>query len=196
MKLPLSLTIVALAILAASCVSGGTNEDARREGYDQFVTRVASAQRDGYTAYWLGRSFPAANVTFTGPTAGSSSASDVRGGGLDMTYAAEVVKNGSVELQLVEYSPTAWDLVKRELTLVPADARHRLLTVHGQSTELWTLDPGSRPTLRLVLVFGDTHVFIAASAGGSLEPGGPDLNPLVDEQTFLDVVQNLRPYPQ
>ena len=59
MKLPLSLTIVAFAILAASCVSGGTNADARRQGYEQFLTRVASARADGYSPYWLGQSFDA-----------------------------------------------------------------------------------------------------------------------------------------
>ena len=115
-----------------------------------------------------------------------------------MTYSAEVVKNGTVDLELVEYSPAAWGVAKNSLEREPPGATSKLVTIQGQSATLLVIPAGTRPvnTVRLLLVFGDTHVFVAASAGGSLMPGGPDLNPLIDEQTFLAVMQNIRPYPQ
>jgi hypothetical protein len=50
--------------------------------------------------------------------------------------------------------------------------------------------------LRLPLAVGDTTVHVIAESDGAATPGGPDGNPLIDEQTFLNVLQNLRPYPQ
>ena len=46
----------------------------------------------------------------------------------------------------------------------------------------------SRRHASLTLALGNTHIV------GST-PGGPDANPLIDEQTFLSVMQQLRPYP-
>jgi len=36
----------------------------------------------------------------------------------------------------------------------------------------------------------------AVEATNALTPGGSQLNPLIDEQTFLSVLEQLRPYPQ
>ncbi len=44
--------------------------------------------------------------------------------------------------------------------------------------------------------FDGTTVLLSANAGGPATPGGPDVNPLVDEEAFLAVANQLRPYPQ
>jgi hypothetical protein len=68
----------------------------------------------------------------------------------------------------------------------------------GQDVTLWSIPGGTRPVnqLQLVLQFGTTTLVVRAASGGPAKSGGPDLNPLFDEQTLLSVLQHLRPYPQ
>ena len=96
------------------------------------------------------------------------------------------------------YSPTAW-VRDGQRILNPSDpTTRRTVTVAGQQGELLSLQAGGLPVNQLVLVIqmGDTVVVARATAGRPAPPGGPGLNPLVDEQAFLAVMQNLRPYPQ
>jgi hypothetical protein len=51
----------------------------------------------------------------------------------------------------------------------------------------------------LIVAVGDEVVVVETNSlggGRNATPGGVDLNPLINEQTFLAVMQNLRPYPQ
>jgi hypothetical protein len=48
----------------------------------------------------------------------------------------------------------------------------------------------------LIVHVGETTVLAQAKTGRSATPEGPDVNPLVDEATFLSVLEQLRPYPQ
>jgi hypothetical protein len=45
------------------------------------------------------------------------------------------------------------------------------------------------------LTIGNTQVVAIAHSGGDTSPGGPDSNPLIYEEAFLSVMENLRPYP-
>jgi hypothetical protein len=74
----------------------------------------------------------------------------------------------------------------------------RLVTVNGAQATLWLVPGATRPVeqARLLTQDGETRVLTIAYAGGPIRPGGPDSNPLVDEETFLSVMQNLRPYPE
>ena len=123
---------------------------------------------------------------------------DVIGGGLDIHYDAEVQKDSFVDLQLIMYSKAAWEFVKGQTHPLPPDAVAKPVTILGQPTELVSVPAGTRPvnTLSIQVTLGDTVLRVSAGSGGVLTPGGPDANPLVDEATFLAVMQNLRPYPE
>jgi hypothetical protein len=43
---------------------------------------------------------------------------------------------------------------------------------------------------------GETMVFADVNAGGPLHEGGPDSNPLVDPDTLLAVMEQLRVWPE
>ena len=43
---------------------------------------------------------------------------------------------------------------------------------------------------------GDTMVVASAASGGPAKPGGPDLNPLIDPDELLRVMEQLRLYPE
>jgi hypothetical protein len=68
----------------------------------------------------------------------------------------------------------------------------------GQDATMVVTSTPTRPVnqRRLLLHLGDTTVQIIAASGGSPAPGEPDVNPLIDEATFLAVMENLRPYPE
>ena len=53
----------------------------------------------------------------------------------------------------------------------------------------------SRSHGSLTLALGNTDIVAVVHSIGGSTPGGPDANPLIDEQTFLSVMQQLRPYP-
>ncbi len=168
----------------------------RESVFNNFKTVVASADRDGYTPYWLGREFTAGGLVFQGPVT-SDLPGQVAGGGVRMEYNADLALRGSsgaVGLEVVVYSPAAWE---KDRGRVDASAT-KFVRVAGQDAKLSAIAGGTRPVEELVLQlkFGDTTVIAIAGAGGPLVPGGPDANPLIDEATFLAVMQNLRPYPQ
>jgi hypothetical protein len=104
-------------------------------------------------------------------------------------------------IQLSLYSPAGW-APRRDRTLNPdpraATITKKSISVLGRDATLISAAVGERPINGLVVVveLGDTTIVVATAAGGNPTPGGPELNPLIDENTFLDVLQNLRPYPQ
>ena len=113
-----------------------------------------------------------------------------------MDYDAHV-GGGGVGLAITLYSDSAWQLRAASARL-PANAVQRSVSIHGVAGDLYLVPAGTRPIndVRLYVHLGDTWIVALAGSGGSPTPGGPDVNPLIDEQTFLNVLQNLRPYPQ
>jgi hypothetical protein len=186
---------IALVLAAAAC---DTPRRAPDQDYRNFQTAVASASKDGYAPYWLGRGFTVGGLSFTGPST-ADFGGEVEGGGANFSYDADVLDGGgSVSLDVTLYSPAAWDRVKAVQGAVPApNAVVTDVAVPGGAGRLLqTRDSaGSIEQLRLVAQLGDTTVLAIALRGNRATPG-PDLNPLTDKRTFISVMQNLRLYPQ
>ncbi len=87
---------------------------------------------------------------------------------------------------------------KQASAQLPEGAMLKSTVVQGVPGQLHVIPAGTRPinALRLRVHLGQTWVLAEAGASGAATPGGPDANPLIDEQTFLSVMQQLRPYPQ
>jgi hypothetical protein len=70
--------------------------------------------------------------------------------------------------------------------------------VLGRDADLLLVQGGTRPVnvARLIIDLHDTIVLAEAGSGGPLVEGGPDLNPLIDPDELLRVMEQLRPYPQ
>ncbi len=71
----------------------------------------------------------------------------------------------------------------------------------GHDAELISAPGGTRPIngYLLIVEVGDEVVVAETNSlggGPNAAPGAVDLNPLIDEQKFLAVMQSLRPYPQ
>ncbi len=62
--------------------------------FDNFKRVVATADKDGYTPYWLGREFTAGGFTFHGPYVSDLPGAKVEGGGVDMDYSADTPRGG------------------------------------------------------------------------------------------------------
>jgi hypothetical protein len=194
------LFVTALSLLlAAACGGGGPRTDPQEDhpGFANFRETVASAEEDGYTPYWLGRGFPAGGLSFEGPYVAEGD--EVTGGGVESSYEAVTPDGkGIVVLDVYSFSPSAWERRQQTRGSVAPGAPSTNVELFGQETKLWAIPAGTRPVnnLFLVLQFGDTTVQVVSSAGGAPVEGGPDVNPLVDEATFLSVVEKLRPYPE
>jgi hypothetical protein len=191
------LAAACVGAAASACTNGAIGE---QHDYSNFQRAVAKAPQQGYTPYWLGRSFEAGGLTFNGPFV-ADFGDEVSGGGLSASYDADLtsIPRGVVELSLQFESPAAW---ARDEPLVahPRDPGAQSSTVQllGQDATLWSIPGGTRPVnqLQVVLQFGTTTVIVRGESGGPAKPGSPDVNPLVDEATLLSVLAHLRPYPQ
>jgi hypothetical protein len=192
----------AVIVFAAACGSPAPapTEGEESPGFQRFKDTVAPADEDGYTPYWLGRSFSAGGLAFDGPYVAEGAT--VRGGGVEASYRAVTADGkGVVVLDVYSFSQAAWELrMRRGGPAITPGTVSRSLVVAGRDARMQTFT-GARPVelRRLVLEFDDAHgttVEVRAYGGGALVEGGPDVNPLVDEATFLSVVENLRPYPE
>jgi hypothetical protein len=71
--------------------------------------------------------------------------------------------------------------------------------VNGHPAQLVKIPLRDTPVNVLILVIdlGDTVVFADTGATNPATPGAPNPNPLIaDPDRFIEVMQNLRPYPQ
>lgn len=189
-----------ISTLVAACGSPQTTDPMpsvsvpENHFYNNYRTSVASSGQDAYIPYWLGQEFNAGGLSFRGPFA-DDFGSTVPGGGVRFHYKATLPPGtGAVDLAITLFSERAWDLAKSRYD-VPGE-EHVLIA--GHSASLSSSSAGDRPVnvLGVTLHVDGTTVVAEAHSGGAATPGGPDVNPLVDEQTFLSVLQNLRPYPQ
>lgn len=166
---------------------------------DNFATAVARSDEDGYTVYWLGEQFEAGGLTFKGPEV-SNFGLDVPGGGVEADYVADVAGGGQTNLALYAFSEEGWRLRLAAVGgLIHNGDVSRSVRVAGfEATLVVRPGPPTRDAddLLLAIDVGDTMVLASAGSGGSPAPGEPDYNPLVDEATFLAVMENLRPYPE
>lgn len=201
----IALTCI-LALLFTACVD-------HADYYKNFLAVATQAPSQGYTMYWLGRSFTAGGLTFKGPAVPDFGAGQE--GGVEFSYNAP----GGAGLDIAVLSDAAF----AHPAPTPARATTKTVTILGRPAELQSAAAGTRPVNVLILPFslGNTHVVASVHSGGAVTPSGPDVNlhvwsateqrfvtataiprgpdvnPLVnDEQMFLSVMQQLRPYPQ
>ncbi len=200
-----------MAIISTSCGSLPTEEQVNRDLYGNFQTAVASDRN--YDVYWMGREFTAGGLTYKGPEASARAGSEGLGAGIGLNdpdhLALSYLPNCNCSsLQVTLYSHEAWD---RPSARPPRpDLQNRAVQVNGHEAQLRTRFDGGQVDSRTIVVdYGRTVVEAVTSSifpapvkgrptvpGGLLATAGPELNPLIDETTFLAVMQNLRPYPQ
>jgi hypothetical protein len=184
--------LLALSSAPACTSSGG------KSGYDNFLTAATAAPADGYTIWWLGREFTAGGATFTGPAV-----ADIGGrldaGGVSMSYYPQApLRTGSLDVSL--YSRDGWSKAEAMgVNRLSRGATSRSVSVAGHQAILTVTPfppaPSTTGHLSLTVDLGDT-VALASVGRASLGRGTPDTNPLLDEATFLSVMQHLRPYPE
>ncbi len=170
------------------------NQVADEHFANNFRTAEAKAKDLGYTLYWLGPQFTVSDVVSKGPFVHDLRPDDVPGI-VEVQYSRDgplSTTTRDAELTLLEISPTEWQRVK-DSAYTPGGTS---VLVAGKQSQFYSLpDPNTKiTTLRVVVDFGPT--VLVAEATSLLSAGKVDLNLLTDEQTFLSVLQNLRPYPQ
>jgi hypothetical protein len=104
---------------------------------------------------------------------------------------------GGTSLKLLLYGASGWEKARASQGL-PSNIPSMAIQIAGNPAKLALLADGTRPVneARIYVQFGDTMVVAIAASGGPASPGGPDVNPLIDPQTLVAVLQHLRPYPQ
>ena len=181
--------LLAMFLLASSACDSSVPSD--EHYFDNFKTVVAKGPSEGWTPYWLGRSFEAAGVSFTGPSV-ADFGDEVDGGGVIMSYRADrPAVTFSFHISL--FSSFAWaDALKHGLGGVAAGATQTTAQIAG-ATATVTSGPDSREGVRIDVDLGNTHVLARV---GPTFAGSTDINTLNDRDVFVAVLQHLRPYPQ
>ena len=205
-KLAMSVAALVAVVAAAFLVVHSRNDS---DDLDEYFLRDAKAMQEmGLPVYWLGTEFSVGDLVFRGPS-GVAFGGEVEGGGIYMEYGASLEGNdellGSVTMMDVTvYGRDAWDRVENDIRnpKIPGEPRpvtHRTVSVKGREADLISLPLDTRPVNQLWLIvdMGDAVVVAVAASGGTLYPGGPDSDPFInDPDLFVQVMQDLRPYPQ
>jgi hypothetical protein len=186
------------ASLFSACVL--TSDDPKPDP-NQYLTPIAEAQTAGLTPYWLGPTIE----TDKGPLRAVEGIfpqgyAGVALPGIQITYFNGDQVIGT--LDVLTFQKTDWASEgPRARALDFPSAKRKNVLVAGHDAELIAVPGGTRPinVYLLIVAAGDEVVVVETNSlggGRNATPGGVDLNPLIDEQTFLSVMQNLRPYPQ
>lgn len=164
---------------------------------ERYKTPVAKAQDAGLTVYWLGLEFDADGVPFD--MIESKYPEGVAGiavSGVEMHYFQESPRRGN--LDVLTFSETDWDRVE-QLVRYPVNIdsaiMRKTVKVVGRDAELLSIPLGARPINSHHLILDYGRFVVLAQTNSALDAGGRDVNPLMNEQVFLEVMQNLRRYP-
>jgi len=185
-------------VAAVACVGLGHNDDDERF-YGYFLRDAEAMQDMGLPVYWLGREFNAGALTFQGPY-GLEFGGEVEGGGIFMRYLPQGTDPG---LELTIYSCDAWELVKDRL-LDPqllsneGEVTRQTVTVKGRQAELIFVPQFTRPVgqLRLILELDEVFILAVARSGGQ-RPDGTDYSLFIrNPDLLIQVMEDLRPYPE
>lgn len=204
----IALFLLGIAAVSAACNALPTEDEIDRASYGYFQTAVAAPGRN-YDGYWLGRSFEAGGLTFEGPYSDAPAGSGGIGAdiglndadGLGVNYLAKTAAGaeGPSDISMTLYSRQGWDDLQ-DLRRRGAQPRLEVkqVDIHGWPAELKTnfYRPGDIAARILVVVRERTVIEVTTGAMRSSTPGAAQLNPLIDEATFLAAMQNLRPYPE
>ena len=184
--------------MAVGCIPLAKSDQPPRDPLSnpKFLTPVAQAEDAGVRLYWLGEQFEAGSLSF-----GVSSATefiDLREGpGLEISYIADV-EGGHVGFDVESYSGRQGGAaIIRERALAARGTTSRDVRVGNWSGELFSIPAGTRPVnnLWLFVDLGDTIVVGQAGSGGPGIPGD-DPNPLIQADLLIDLMAQLRPYPE
>ena len=146
--------------------------------------------------YWLGEQFEAGSLSFR-VTAANEFIDRREGPGLEITYIADI-GGGHVTFDVESYSgPRGGAAVLRERALAVRGTTSQRVRVGNWDAELLSLPSGTRPVNQLWLFvdLGDTIVVAQAGSGGPGIPG-EDANPLIQADLLIDLMTQLRPYPE
>lgn len=166
------------------------------QGFDNFQAAVASDRH--YEVYWLGREFEVAGLVFRGPNVGEPGDpgySDPRDS-LTMFYLADdddKGRGGSIELTL--YSEEAWAALANRSTTVPNSTSEEVELLGVNATLTTRVEDGIPYARWLTVRVGETVIRAVTSAyvvprGFTEQP-----NPLMDEELFLAVMEEIVRYP-
>jgi hypothetical protein len=193
--------LVALLVLVATIVGGCVyTEGGEEPPRDAYLTPVAKAVAAGLTPHWLGTGFNTNGVTFDTLEARYPVGPAVRGiEGVETNYIGERGEDIVGRLNLNTARKSEWVADEEEFRArLPRNAGTRSITVAGREAELITVSSPTRPIngYHVIIDMGDTVVVATTSSGST---GGrddvPDVNPLIDEETLLAALEQLRPYP-
>jgi hypothetical protein len=188
-KLPLFLCVLVFCASAFTCERRTEEDD-----YQNFVRAIETADEVGYKPYWLGRNFTHEGITFFGPSMPDFGGEIV--GGVGFTYDAPLDRGGG-DIEIILISDSAWADSGFSGSPRAAGTTVKTVTVVGVQATLLFIPAGTRPINQtaLIMEIAGTHIVARAHSGGAVTPGGPDSNPLIYEDAFLSVVEQLRPYP-
>jgi len=206
LKLLVPIAALAAVVAGISCVGLGEDDDPDERFYGYFLRDQKAMEEMGLPVYWLGRGFTAAGLVLEGPY-GLEFGGEVEGGGIFMRYVSWLdgtpFVGTNMGLEITVYSPDAWELAKSRILnprLLPSEGEvtRRTVTVKDRQAELISIPRFTRPVgqLRLILDLDEVLVVAVARSGGQ-KPGGSDYNIFINSPDLLvQVMQDLRPYPE
>jgi len=184
-----SLLLAAVALAVSAC---GTKRD-NPEGLDpNFLSAVADAQEAGLTVYWVGEQFEVEGLTFR--ATGGRFEEREEGSSVEVYYGADSEGGGGVAFTPITYGPRAWESARNRVIPNTEGVIRQAVVVRGWPAELFSI-PVGQWTNRLVIVEAPDAV-IVARANTTIARIRRQVNPLVDPDQLLAVLENLRPYPE
>ncbi|MBI5287436.1 MAG: hypothetical protein HY873_00520 [Chloroflexi bacterium] len=186
-----------LAMLAAGCFPVEIDREIQLDR-NAYLTPIAEARSNGLEPYWLGPSFTAVSTTYSYLEAVyPQGIAGVDVGGLEVKYHTgngEELGLLMTTIPIAEW-PMAEDLVR---TPIQGKPNRNDVAINGIDADLQTYTSVIRPISSFVLIIEteQSAVVVTVPSFGSATPGGPDLNPLIDLDTFLAVMENLQPYSE
>ena len=183
-----TLSLLAVVIVAAVLLGACTGHQlpASHNAAARFKTAVANPNRH-YTVYWLGTEFEAAGLRYRGPFApGLGDVTDPSS--LLLAYSVDApARGGGIEIQLSS----------SQKLKIPADygIPHAVRVGSFDATLYTGKLNGGGENQSIVIPLGDTVVIASTVHTVGTTPDS-ELNPLTNADTFLAVMQHLRPYPQ
>jgi hypothetical protein len=180
------VVVLVLAVVGAACAVSLPGPD---HEFHNYQTAVAQAPKQGWTAYWLGRSFQAGGMTFKGPAV-ADFGDEIPQGGIAASYNAGTAG----ELEISVFSAPAWSAALRSGFGGRLVGSEQQTTGIAGATATVTSGPTHNEGVRIDIDFGDTHVL--ARVGPTFALNGEDVNPINNVDAFIAVLQHLRPYPQ
>jgi hypothetical protein len=189
MRVSLAFILLFITLGACSTLDRRTEED----DFQNFLRVVERADEERYTPYWLGKNPTLAGIVFYGPSMPDFE-TEINGR-IDFSYDASM-RDGGGSLNVSLISGAIWDETGFSRPIRDPVVKTIDVEVLGASGKINVISAGARPinATRLTVQIGETHVVVTAQAGGQTAPGQADSNPLIYEDAFMSVIEELRPY--